>query len=95
MNSRNQTDPGRALLSRYVILLATMLRPEAAVAAVAIHRFKVQHTAVYTEVFQHQARNPAAEHLAVPKHYVSVFLLQHLFVCILCFLIVISENAFK
>lgn len=79
INSRNQTDPGRAHLSRYVILLATMLRPVVAVAAVAIHRFKVQRTAVYIEVFQHRARNQAAVHPAVPKHYVSVFHLQHIF----------------
>lgn len=81
-NSRSQTDPGRALLSRCVTLLATMLRQEVAVVAAATHRSKVQHTAVYIEVFQHRARNQAAVHPVVPKHYVSIFHLQkESFVC--------------
>lgn len=87
INSRNQTDPGRALLSRYVILLATMLRPEVAVAVAEIHRFKVQRTAVYTEVFQHRARNQAVVHPVVPKHYVSVFLyykIKHVYILHIC-----------
>lgn len=61
-----------------------MRRPEVAVAAVAIHRSKVRHIVVYIEVFQHPARNQAAVHPAVQKHYVSVFLIpiQRNIICI-------------